>query len=64
MDLTRVVEWFEEHRKFVAALVVAIGVAIAVVTDDKHLDLNDILTIVGAFVGAGAVERVPNKRRD
>lgn len=60
MDLSKVVEFFETHRKFFVALAAAVTVAVAVVTDDKHLDIADVVAIIGAFGGAGAVQAVSN----
>lgn len=60
---SRVVEFFETHRKFFVALAAAAAVAVAVFTDDRHVDLTDVLAVVAAFAGAGGVVATPNKTR-
>lgn len=63
MDFTRVVEFYETHRKFFVAVAAAVAVAVAVITDDRHVDLTDVLAVVAAFAGAGGVVATPNKTR-
>jgi hypothetical protein len=59
MDTDRVMVWIDTHRKFLAALVAAAGVAYAFAADGEFSQ-NDLVGTVLAFLGAGAVERVPN----
>lgn len=47
------------YRKFIAALVAALGVAVAL-TVDGAISLNDALAIASAGVGALAVRQVEN----
>lgn len=60
MDVTRIVEWYETHRKLVAAVVAGVIATVAVVAD-KEFSLNDAFVVLAALgIGPAGVERAKN----
>lgn len=58
--MDRIKVWIDTHRKFLAALITAAGVAVTFASDGEFSQ-NDLMGTVLAFLGAGAVHQVPNE---
>lgn len=62
MDVSKLVAFYEEHKKFLVAVVAAVAAAASFAADGEF-SLNDVVGTLSVFTGAGAVYAVPNKTK-